>query len=487
MAADGVRITRRRLVALGSAAGASLLLPRGTAAAPGRASAADTAYVSRPDLNPPVVEVVVPAQGTSPGYLFLAPFDISAASATYTSTPASESHSGPLIVDEHGEPVWFLPQGAVTAMGLRVQEYEGRDVLTWYEGTVLGPYGGDFVIYDPTYHQVARVKAGRGRHGDLHEILLTPQKTALISIYYQNTDAIVEGIVQEVDIATGRVLFEWRSIEHVGLDESNMTNVTPAGNVDYFHLNSIDLDTDGNLLISARHTSTVYKVHRKTGAVIWRLGGTKSDFTIDPAASFAYQHDVRRHPDGTLTLFDNNAAAPTDKTGSRGMRVALDMKKMHASLVQEWKPGDGRTGWAMGNVQQLADGGVFIGWGTDGSFSEFDKHGALRFDARFLDGQVGYRAFRFEWTAKPAGKPAMAVHQNGDGTMTVYASWNGATGITHWQIRTGKHPSRLTAAVTHRRHGFETAMTMPSASGYVSVAAVDAAGRQLGATAPIPV
>jgi arylsulfotransferase ASST len=490
-------MTRRRLIALGSAAGASLLLPRGTVAALRRRRAVDTAYVSRPDLNPPVVEVVVPAQGTAPGYLFLAPFDISAASGTYTSTPAAESHSGPLIVDEHGEPVWFLPQGALTAMGLRVQQYEGRDVLTWYEGTVLGPYGGDFVVYDPTYHQVLRVKAGRGRHGDLHEILLTPQKTALISIYREITadltsvggaldGRLVEGIVQEIDVATGRVVFEWRSAEHVGLDESNMTDATRAGNVDYFHLNSIDVDTDGHLLVSARHTSAVYKVHRRTGAVIWRLGGTKSDFSFAAGASFAYQHDARRQPDGTLTLFDNNAAVPGAKSGSRGMRVALDMKKMRASLVQEWVPGDGRTGWAMGNVQQLADGGALVGWGTDGSFSEFDKHGALRFDARFADGQVGYRAFRFEWSAEPAGEPAMAVRQNGDGTMTVYASWNGATGITHWQVRTGKHPSRMTVAVTHRRHGFETAMTMPSAGGYLSVVAVGAAGQHLGSAQPIP-
>jgi len=501
MAAEDVRITRRRLLALGGAAGAGLLVPGASPAArrsPGATGAPDDAYVSRPDLNPPEVIVSTPASGTAPGYIFVAPFNIAAASATYTSTPASESHSGPLIVDEHGEPVWFLPQGAVTAMGLRVQQYEGRDVLTWYEGTVLGPYGGDFVVYDPTYHLVARVKAGRGRHGDLHEFLLTPQKTALISIYREITadltsvggpvdGRLVEGIVQEVEIATGKVLFEWRSFEHVGLDESNMTQVTAAGNVDYFHLNSIDVDTDGALLISARHTSTVYKVDRHSGEVIWRLGGTKSDFAIDPAASFAYQHDVRRCPDGTITMFDNNAALPGSGKASRGICIAVDMKKMHASLVQQWAVGDGRTGWAMGNVQQLADGGVFVGWGTDGSFSEFDKSGALRFDARFGDGQVGYRAFRFEWTAKPTGKPAMAVRQNGDGTMTVYASWNGATGITHWQVRTGSHPSRLEAAVTHRRHGFETVMTMPSTGGYVSVVAVDASGKHLGAARPIPV
>jgi arylsulfotransferase ASST len=291
--------------------------------------------------------------------------------------------------------------------------------------------------------------------------------------------------VQEVDVASGRVLFEWRSPEHVGLDESSMTNATPAGNVDYFHLNSIDVDTDGHLLVSARHTSAVYKIHRKTGAVIWRLGGTKSDFAIDPDASFAFQHDVRRHPDGTLTLFDNNAAAPNSKAGSRGMRLALDMKAKRASLVQEWKPADGRTGWAMGNVQQLPDGGVFVGWGTDGSFSEFDSHGAVRFDARFADGSVGYRAFRFAWTAKPKGKPAMAVKQNGDGTMTVFASWNGATDVTHWQLHAGSDPGRLRTIATHRRHGFETAMTLPATSGYLSVVAVDASRRHLGAAAPI--
>jgi len=488
-------MTRQRLLALAGAAGVSLVAPRWATAAP---EAAETSYVTRPDLNPPTILIETPASGTAPGYIFLAPFNIEAGSSTYVSTPASESHAGPLIVDEHGEPVWFLPQGPVTAMGLRVQQYEGRDVLTWYEGTVLGPYGGDFVIYDPTYHIVARVKAGRGRHGDLHEFLLTPQKTALISVYYEIPydlssvggpvdGRLVEGIVQEVDIASGHVVFEWRSIEHVGVDESNMTNVTAAGNVDYFHLNSIDVDNDGNLLVSARHTSAVYKVNRKTGDVIWRLGGTKSDFAVEPAASFRYQHDVRHQPDGTITIFDNNAAAPTDTTGSRGIRIALDMKKMRASLVQEWNPGDGRTTWAMGNVQRLPDGGVFMGWGTDGSFSEFDQDGALRYDARFADGSADYRAFRFEWTGRPKGRPATAVRQNGDGTMTVYASWNGATGITHWHILTGTHPSRLEAAVTHLRHGFETPMVMPSTTGYLAVAAVDASGRRLGASAPIAV
>ena len=172
-------------------------------------------------------------------------------------------------------------------MNVRIQKFRGRRVLTWYEGAVLGPYGGEFVIFDPTYHEIARVRAGNGRHGDLHEFLLTPKGTALITIYNEVTadltaiggatdGRLVTGIVQEVDVESGEVIFEWRSREHVALDESFMTQVTPAGNVDYFHLNSIAFDRDGHLLISARHTSAVYKINRRTGKVIWRLGGKRA-------------------------------------------------------------------------------------------------------------------------------------------------------------------------------------------------------------------
>ena len=163
------------------------------------------------------------------------------------------------------------------------------------------------------------------------------------------------------------------------------------------------------------------------------------------------------------------------------------MKSMRASLVQEYKTADTRTSWAMGNVQQLNDGGVFVGWGTNGSISEFDRHGRLRFDARLADASVNYRAFRMPWKGTPTGTPAIAVRPNDDSTMTVYASWNGATEITTWQVQTGQHPSQMKPTATHQRTGFETAITIPAASGYISVIALDEAGKQLGKTAPIPI
>ena len=392
--------------------------------------------------------------------------------------------------------MWFLPLASKSAMGLRVQRYRGRPVLTWYEGTVLGAYGGDYVVFDPTYHRVVRVKAAGGRHGDLHEFLLTAKGTALITIYNElradltpvggAADArLVEGIVQEVDVATGRLRFEWRSHEHVPVEESYRTEVTPAGNVDYFHLNSVAVDRDGSLLISSRHTSTVYKVDRRTGDVIWRLGGKRSDFSFGPGAAFSFQHDARRRADGSFTIFDNRAAEPGPGVASRGIRLALDEKARHATLLQEYEPADPRSGWAMGNVQALDGGAVFVGWGTDGSFSEFGPGGDLRFDARFADGSVAYRAFRFSWTGRPTGVPALAATANGDGTSTVYASWNGATDVAAWQVLGGSRSDRLRVVATRPRSGFETPIVVAGAAGYVAVAAVSRSGRRLGVSRAI--
>jgi hypothetical protein len=402
-----------------------------------------------------------------------------------------------MIVDDAGDLIWFKPVPTKTAIGLRTQRYRGADVLTWYEGDVLGGYGGDFVIADSSYRELKRVRAQQGMHGDLHEVLITTRETALISIYqplpYDLTPVggptdgqLIEGVVQEIDLKSGRLLFEWRSSQHVGLDESYLTTVTPAKSCDYFHLNSIAVDTDGHLLVSSRHTCAVYKIDRKTGAVKWRLGGKRSDYSFDPGASFSYQHDARRHADGTITIFDNAASAPpkpgAPPTGtSRAIRLYLDDKRMLAGLVAEYKPPQPRLVWAMGNAQQLPDGGMFVDWGTAGAYTEFGPHGDVRYDASFADGSVSYRAFRFPWSAAPAERPAVAVTGSA-GDRSLHVSWNGATHVHDWVARTVLGNKVVAQA---RRTGFETILRVPATRGAVFVNAVDSTGAILAASAPV--
>jgi hypothetical protein len=138
----------------------------------------------------------------------------------------------------------------------------------------------------------------------------------------------------------------------------------------------------------------------------------------------------------------------------------------------------------MGNVQELADGGVFIGWGTDGSFTEIGPDGSIRVDGRFADGSVSYRAFRFELEARPKGVPATEVVRNVDGSYTLYVSWNGATGVAKWQLLAGPTAAAMKPAGTVRRAGFETAIPLLVTSGTVAVAALDAHGKRLRTSAP---
>jgi len=383
-------------------------------------------------------------------------------------------------------------------MDFKVQNYRGRSVLTWQED--------EYVIADSSYREIARARAGNGYEGDHHEFLITPEDTALFTIYgWVRRDlspvggpkdgGVRQGIVQEVEIETGEVLFEWHSLEHVDLDE---TYAKPSDDrrsgIDYFHINSIDVDHDSNLLISARNTSTVYKIDRKTGEVMWRLGGKKSDFEMGPGTPFAYQHDARRQPDGTITIFDNGTTVfenghPKAVEESRGIVLELDEEEMTAVLMREYTHPDKQFADAAGNMQVLPNGNVFIGWGRALVFSEFSKDGELLFSASFppdFSPQDGsYRAFRFPWNGHPSDQPAAVAERASEDEVKVYASWNGATEVATWEVLAGSSPHQLESVGSFPRDGFETAMLVRTAEPYVVVRAKHRSGQVLGATGPI--
>ena len=354
---------------------------------------------------PPPVSVTQNSAQVAPGLIFLTPSPLG-------QLPAGEVSSiGPEIVDNLGRPVWFLPlpSGNIAA-DLRVQTYQGNPVLTWAQGTgfqVTQPGSNVDYIMDTSYNVVATVQAGNGLNADEHEFLLTPQNTALITIY-NNVPAnlssiggeadgtVQEGVVQGIDVATGNVLLEWHSLDHVALGES-YEPVPSSGNYDYFHINSVNLDTDGNLLISSRHTWTVYKVNRQTGDVIWRLGGKKSDFTLGPGLPFAWQHDVVAVDAQTIRIFDNESDGAPVLPASRVIWVRHDDTAMTATLVESVQHPEGLSVAAEGSAEALPNGDTFVGWGILGRYSEFDPNGALIYDAALPAEYNCYRSYRFTW------------------------------------------------------------------------------------------
>lgn len=403
-----------------------------------------------------------------------------------------------LIMRESGEPVWIEPTKA-NVTDLTVQTYRGEPVLTYWTGKSTGGHGaGEGVILDTTYTEVARVSAGGGVDADLHEFNLTDRGTALITVYEAvpgdlrplggpKKGYLYDCRVQEVDIATGRVLLDWKGSDHIpvaetylGLTQDEGHDGTTSGRAfDPYHFNAVDDDGDG-LLVSARHTHTVYSIDRTSGEVRWRFGGKSSDIAVPDDAVFAWQHDVRRQPDGSVTLFDNHLYSGTDGH-SRGMVFTVDESAGKATVEHEYAY-DGHLGTAMGNVQLLAGGNALVGWGTDPAVTEFTQAGEAVWEAGL--GGISYRAYRREWTAHPTTSPAVAAKKEGDGTR-VFASWNGATEVARWRVLASTTGDPVAVGEV-KRSGFETSLLVGAASN-VAVQALDANGQVLGSSRTIRV
>ena len=435
-------------------------------------------FFSRPDLMPPIVTATRSAGSLAEGLVFMTP-------------TVGTDQTGVLLADNDGEPVWFRPTSPLGAADFRMAWYQGRPVLSWWEGTDDDGLGrGTHVIADDRYQVIARVPAGNGLPSDLHEFSITPSGTALVTSWELATrdlrrfrgrakGAVVGGVVQELELPSGRVLFEWHSLDHVGLDESYSAFEPGYGYFDYFHINSIGSTDDGNLLVSARNTWTIYKIDRGSSEVIWRLGGKRNDFQMGPGTTFAWQHDARAHGHGLVSLFDDGAA-PNVQPQSRGLVLAVDASRMRAALRSAYPHSPPLLATALGSTQVLPNGNVLVGYGTEPHITEFGADGATRLDLALPPGGQTYRAFRFPWTGRPTDQPRLAVV-----AAQLYASWNGASEVTHWQLRTGSSVDDLTPAMTLPRRGFETSLPMPPGARYAAVVALDAGGKPLGQSATV--
>ena len=447
-------------------------------------------FRSRPDLTPAAVTITKPDPSAT-GDIFVAP-------------QIGPLQQGPEIIGPQGGLIWFDPVPVNdAATDFRVQTYRGQRVLTWWQGNETAGVGvGQDIIMNSSYQTVATISAANGQSADLHEFQLTPHGTALITAEYPvylnatavggaSNEVVLDSIVQEVDIATGLVEFQWDSLDHVPITagytkppnlpkKGKSVVANGSGNpYDYFHVNSIAVDDDGNLVISGRNTWAVYKVNHETGSVIWTLGGKQSNFKFGRDASFAFQHDVRVRAagDAVVSMCDDGAGPPYVHSQSRALELHLNLKSRTATLVAQRENSPPLLASFEGNEQEMPGGDDFVGWGQEPYFSQYDAQGKLLFEGRFVDDNISYRAYRFPWTGTPDTSPTLAAFPHGR-KMTVYASWNGATNVARWRVFAGESPRAMPAVATTDRRGFETTIVAP-ARPYVAVQALGAKGHPL--------
>ncbi len=405
MSTTSQRLRRAVLLAtpvLASAFGVAAAVPAATAAA-------------TPPTAPPPVTILTGPAAWADGDIFIAPFGDQ---STYA--------NGPEILSNTGKVLWFhsVPTGEEAA-DFRPQVYDGQPVLTWWQGTGLGGLSsGTDYIYSDHYKLVATVHAGNGYSADGHEFLITPWNTALILAYTTATadltsiggpadQTVIDGIVQEIDIKTGKVLFQWNSADHVPYSQSEQPLPASASTPwDWFHINAVHLARDGSLLIDARDTWTTYDVSLRTGQIQWRLGGKDSTFrevaapgqTLDSAGEiFAWQHDPEQVGPDTFTFFDNDSAGTPLLPYSRAVTVRLDFRTRVATLIRSVAQPEGLSAASQGNAETTRNGDLFVGWGALPYFSEFSRSGMLLFNAEFPAGVNTYRAYQSRWPVIRSG------------------------------------------------------------------------------------
>jgi hypothetical protein len=455
--------------------------PASTAKAAGKKSELFV-FHSRPDLRVPLVTVTSSSPQQAPGYIFAAPY-------------SGPGQDGPMIFDSSGNLVWFdaLPPGT-EATNLQVQRYEGKPVLTWWQGYIpaQGFGQGEEVIADSSYRQILRMRAGNGLPADLHDFHITQNNTALLTVFDPircnlskaggpSDGAVTDSLFQEVDLGTRLVRREWRPLDHVPLSKSYSSPkpTTISRPFDFFHLNSVQFRHDGSLLLSARDTSALYVLNPATGQITAQIGGRHGSVRLGSGTATAYQHDAQELPSGEISVFDNGGV-PMVHSQSRGIVVSIDPNSKTDTLVAQYKHPKPLKAGSQGNMQTLEGGDVFIGWGAAPYFSEYTASGSVVFDAHLPSKSQSYRGYRFQWTGAPTGSPAVAAGAGPGGTTTVYASWNGATNVASWRVLAGPAPDQLAPAASAPRSGFETAISVGGNPAYVAVQALDATGNVLG-------
>ncbi|KAK3055205.1 hypothetical protein LTR09_003758 [Extremus antarcticus] len=464
-------------------------------------------FVTRPDIDAPRWNIQKHNESAiAPGYWFLAPYQ----------DPRQKERGGgwvgPHIYDGNGELIWSgVPMlNGFDAFDFKVSNYKGQDMLSM----IYRHENGILINSQYELEEELDVQDEHGGRLNMHDFSLAENGTTALMLKTFTRSAEQAELdaadmeyecrvhyygFEEHDIATGEVLFDWRSQGIVGLEETVFAHRPKLachrdGGLDYIHANALDKFPDGDYLLSARHCNALFKISAKDGSIVWRFGGKKSDFKWN--GHFSGQHHARvrgQNSTHTMISFLDNAYVPSaehvySNDMSRGFLIALrtDQEHMTAETIAQYDHPDGGYAPGRGSYQTLPNGNTYVGWTSYSLFSEYDADGNLILEANLRPELKSYRSYKFPWVGHPAELPsarsvAVSTDRNSTVTTSVHVSWNGATEVATWKVyHTKADGSSEKLLASSPRQGFETALTFPGYAKHVVVEAYDSQGKALG-------
>ena len=331
--------------------------------------------------TPPVAKVDI-SDNPSPGYLFVG-------ASPYL-----------MILDNEATPVFYRNvSGSIYDFKL-----QPNGLLTYFIYPVSS-YG-----LDSSYNIVRSFNTANGYSVDVHDLRVFPNGhyyilgKKLVSVDMSqivpggdSTAQIIDMALQEFD-DSNNVVFQWSALDHYKVTDADEYISLVQHTIDFVHMNSIEIDNDGNIMVSSRNLDEITKIDHNTGNIIWRLGGKNNQFTfINDDRGFSRQHDIRRLSNGDITIFDNGVYHSPAYTSM--VEYSLDEQNKTATLINRYSHNNNIFSRTRGDIQELPNGNKLISWGEvlNPAVTEIGPDNSIAYEMSFVNYFMRFHTYKASW------------------------------------------------------------------------------------------